>query len=276
MSRSKDYKDPEFKMGLNPKDNYRVKPPNGSTIKIAHITDTHLGLTKKAKYTSCRKESRLESRRVPSFKNFQRSIELLQYLDPDVIVHTGDIIDNTLINSERKYKDLKKSLPDQLKQALFLYIHGNHDNTLRRQQLCRLLPGWDILPLDGNSPVSLVDGQIEIIGKDYQNVNSSDGFSINTYQISEDAIKIGAFHQSIRHISDSYNANVHINHLGPDDGTDSSYYDLLLLGHMHTKEVRQITECTLIVDSTLGLTAPPTIGLLTFSNAASHYQRYRI
>jgi DNA repair exonuclease SbcCD nuclease subunit len=276
MSRSEDHKHPEFKIGLNPKDSYRIKPPSGSTIKIAHITDTHLGLTEKTEYTTYKKELRPESRRVPSFENFRRTIDLLQQLNPDVIIHTGDIIDNSLINIEEKYENLKEALPNQLDWCLFLYIHGNHDNTLRRQKLCRLLPGWDILPLDGNSPIPLVDGQIEIIGKDYQNVDSPGNFSINTHQTSEDAIKIGAFHQSIRHISDSYDANVHINHLAPDDGTDSSYYDLLLLGHMHIKKVRPITECMLIADSTLGLNAAPTIGLLTFSNAASHYQRYRI
>lgn len=276
MSASDTRLSPLVKIPLTPIDNYRVNPPLGKTLNIAHITDTHLGLRERTVYVATKPEkSEPIKRQVSSFEKFRRLLNTLQILDPDVIIHTGDITDRRLWKDQRRYEEFKLSLPGHLKKTLFLYIRGNHDRSLEREDLCKLFPGWDILSLEDSGSVPLADGQIHICGKDYQDINSARAFSTDPSQAPESSIRIGAFHQSIRRVSSSYDANIDLTDLTPENEAVGSYYDLLLLGHMHTEAVQQIGDCMLIDGgSTLGLNVPSTIGVFTFSKAGSHYQRF--
>lgn len=265
-----------IKVPLTPRDNYRVSPNSGRTLKIAHISDTHLGLRERTVYVPTHPESSEPVKtRVSSFEKFRGLLKTLQKLDPDVIIHTGDITDQKLDDNYSRYKEFKSKLPGLSSDGLLLYTRGNHDQLLSRTDLCELFSGWEVLSLEENGPVPLVNKQIIVYGTDYRKDLSSEPSIRPSTRNTDGSVRIGVFHQSIRRISRSYDANTKLNELPPSSKNTSSFYDLLLLGHMHTNTVQQEGECLLIDGgSTLGLNTPSTVGLLTFSEAGSHYQRF--
>lgn len=265
---------PLTKVGLTPRDQYRVTPPNGRTLKIAHITDTHLGLREKNVYIPTGIGTKQVRKSVSSFAKFQGLITTLQTLEPDVIIHTGDLIDNRLQHNWDQFRELQSNLSYFNNKPLFLYIRGNHDRSLNRVELNNLFRGCEILPLEKSSPVTLANSQFSIYGRDYRENPNKEKLQINSSK-NTDSIMVGVFHQSVRRISSSYDAEISLEDLSPDGESTTEYYDLLLFGHMHTNSLSKAEECMLIDGgSTLGLDAGSSIGLLTFSEAGSHYQRF--
>ena len=267
---------PLVKVPLTPRDNYRVTPPSGQTLKIAHVSDTHLGLKERTVYVPTRPESSEPiTKQISSFEKFRGLLTTLQTLNPDVIIHTGDIADRQLWEDRPQYEEFKASLPDATNQGILFYVRGNHDHYLSNSDLSELFTGFDPLPLDGSGLVPLADTQIMLYGMDYRDNLGSKSIPDKIIQRDNEAILIGVFHQSIKRISRSYSANVSLTDLLPSSNEFGSVYDLLLLGHMHTNTVQQIGECLLIDGgSTLGLNVPSTVGMITFSEAGSHYQRF--
>lgn len=267
---------PLTKVPLTPRDRYRVTPHSGPTLKIAHISDTHLGLRERTVYVPAGPDrSEPIEKQVTSFVKFRGLLTTLQTLDPDVIIHTGDVADRELWEERRKYEAFKESLPDLLERGLLLYVEGNHDQFSSRRDLSELFSGWDVLSLEESGPVPLADDQILVCGMDHRKGGPDKSVPTGLPQNPDGSIVIGAFHQSIRRISRSYDANADLDDLSPTSESASSYYDILLLGHMHTNTVQQVDECMLIDGgSTLGLNIPSTVGMLTFSEAGSHYQRF--
>lgn len=263
-------------VALTPRDNYRVSPPSDQTLKIAHISDTHLGLKERTVYVSNRPESTEPvTKQVSSFEKFRGLLTTLQTLDPDIILHTGDIANEQLWDDRSRYEEFKSSIPTFSNQGLLFYVRGNHDRFLTRTDLSELFGGFDVLPLEDSGPIPIADGQILLCGLDHRNSLTNESALNEVPQNSDESIIIGAFHQSIKGFSRSYDANVDLNDLAPSSEDVGTFYDLLLFGHMHTNTIQQIRECLLIDGgSTLGLNTPSTVGMLTFSEAGSHYQRF--
>lgn len=265
--------EPLVKVGLTPRDNYRVQPPSGTTIKIAHISDTHLGLSRRTVYVPSHNGTAPVKRSVASFQAFGGIVRTIEALDPDLIIHTGDVLDFEIRNKRQQYEQLLTSLPELSPRRLFLYIRGNHDTLDTGVHVGGLFDDWNVLSLEDSGPVPLADGQLLVHGLDYRAEPTDTRFDCG--DVDEETILIGAFHQSMRQISRSYRANVDLNDLSPSSDPPMSYYDILLFGHMHTDYLEQHGEC-LVLDggSALGLETVPTVGLFTFSSAGTHYQKF--
>ena len=267
---------PLAKVGLPPTENYRITPPKGKTLKIAHISDTHLGLKERKVYVPHPDDkSRPVTKQTSSFHKFRGLLTTIQALDPDIIIHTGDVIDKEILNQKERLETLESRLTDLPEERLLLYLRGNHDTHLSDVRIRGLFNNWNVLALEDISPVSLADGQLTIVGRDYREQPESRMFDIDKPDDAEDSITIGIFHQTIRQISRSYTADTNLTDLTPSDKSVAGYYDLLLFGHMHTDYLQQEQGCTIIDGgSALGLDTASTVGLLTFSEGASHYQRF--
>jgi len=267
---------PIFKMPLTPKNQYRITPPSGHTLKIAHISDTHLGLNERTVYVpDGHGKSEPVKKEVNSFKKFLGLIQTIQALDPDIIIHTGDIMDKELFGDLERYQNFKSNLLNLRKDRLFLYLRGNHDKKFGGKYIRDLLHKWDVLSIEDAAPISIANNQIMLYGTDYQNVKSTGHFNVDQIDIPPEVISIGAFHQSIQNISRSFNANVDLSDLSPPDKITPEYYDLVLLGHMHTSHIDRTESCAVIDGgSAFGLDTASTVGLLTFSKGASHYQKF--
>jgi DNA repair exonuclease SbcCD nuclease subunit len=267
---------PLTKVGLIPKEDYRLTPPTGLTLKIAHISDTHLGLKERKVYVpQPNKKSKRVTKQTSSFQKFQGLFTTVQALDPDIIIHTGDIVDKKILNHPDRLKTLESQLTNLPEERLLLYLRGNHDTYLSDVQIRQLFKNWDVLALEDVSPVSLADGQLTVVGRDYQEHPTPEAFDVDSLDDAEDSVIIGAFHQTIRQISRSFTANTELTDLTPADKSVAEYYDLLTFGHMHTDYFEQKEGCTIIDGgSALGLDTASTVGLLTFSEGASHYQQF--
>jgi predicted phosphodiesterase len=220
-------------------------------------------------------KSRAETEQVYSFQKFRGLLTAIQALDPSVIIHTGDVVDKGIANNREQLRMFRSQMPELQKERLFLYLRGNHDTILSDGRIRRLFPDWDVLAIDDASPVRLADGQLGVVGRDYQHVPTPEAFDVGSPDDAKESVTIGAFHQTVRQISRSYTADTDLADLTPGDTPAAEYYDLLLFGHMHTNHLDQKEGCTVIDGgSASGLDTNPTVGLLTFSEGAAHYQRF--
>jgi DNA repair exonuclease SbcCD nuclease subunit len=267
---------PVTKVGLTPTEDYRITPPSGKILRIAHISDTHLGLKQRKVYVPhADGKSRPVTKQASSFQKSRGLLTTIQALDPDVVIHTGDVVDQKILDHQDRFEALESGLPNLPEERLLLYLRGNHDTFLSDVHLRQLFDGWDVLALEDVSPVPLAGGQLTVVGRDYQEHPSPSTFSMDIVDNAEDSVIVGAFHQAIRQISRSYTADTDLTDLTPGDKSVAKYYDLLLFGHMHTDHLEQKKGCTIIDGgSALGLDTASTVGLLTFSEGASHYQRF--
>lgn len=266
--------EPLVTVQLVPEDNYRITPPNGETLKIAHISDTHFGLKEREVYVQGRKKSRPVTKQVSAFQNFRELLSTIQALDPDVIIHTGDVIDKEILNCQDQ---IKSQLPTPSEERLFLYVRGNHDTHAGEEHIHQLFTGWDVYPLADVSPISLADGQLILLGRDYQDNPTQEAFDMDSLDIAEESLVVGSFHQAVRQISQSYDADTDLMDLVPDGESVVEYYDLLLFGHMHTDHLDLNREYAIIDGgSASGLNTTSEVGLLIFSTGTSKYERFRL
>jgi predicted phosphodiesterase len=221
-------------------------------------------------------KSRPVKKQISSFQKFRGLLTTIQTLDPDVIIHTGDIVDQDITEHKDRVRTLKSRLPDLTQKRLLLYLRGNHDTALSDFHIRELFDDWDILALEDASPVHLAEGQITVVGRDHCKYPTQGVLGMNDLDNESDSIVIGAFHQTIHQISRSYAADTKLTDLTPAGIPATRYYDLLLFGHMHTDYLEQDEKGCTIIDggSALGLDIASTVGLLTFSEAAAHYQRF--
>ncbi|MEM3059562.1 MAG: metallophosphoesterase [Methanomassiliicoccales archaeon] len=60
-------------------------------MKIAHISDTHLGYTA---YSKVDEETSLNQREIDVFNAFRRVIDEILKIKPDLVLHSGDLFDS--------------------------------------------------------------------------------------------------------------------------------------------------------------------------------------
>ncbi len=117
-----------------------IKNPfdEGTTLKIAQISDTHLGIG-------------------VSVEKLKKLTALVQSLNPDIIVFTGDIFEETHLHAQEYTAALKALTPRYGKYAVL----GNHEYYRGAQNNIDLWRKADIVPLLNDSAQT---GGINIIG----------------------------------------------------------------------------------------------------------------
>ncbi len=117
-----------------------IKNPfaNGETLKIAQVSDTHLGI-------------------AVSVAKVKKLAALIQSLNPDIIVFTGDIFEETHLRAQEYTAAFKGLTPRYGKYAVL----GNHEYYRGAQDNIALWREADIMPLLNTSAQA---GGINIIG----------------------------------------------------------------------------------------------------------------
>ena len=91
----------------------------GFMVRIAHISDSHLGASL----------FQLVERREDARKCLQKAVDMALRHDPDILVHTGDLFDSPFPYSEDRnfamelFKDIKEKKPN----LHVVVVQGNHD-----------------------------------------------------------------------------------------------------------------------------------------------------
>jgi exonuclease SbcD len=94
-------------------------------MKLAHISDTHLGYHSYGKAAG----GRLNQREVDVCQTFVRCLNAIQDRDPDLVLHSGDFFDNVRPSNYSliaAYKELTKFQAKRMGKP-FVIIAGNHD-----------------------------------------------------------------------------------------------------------------------------------------------------
>ncbi|MEO2068648.1 MAG: DNA repair exonuclease [Desulfurobacteriaceae bacterium] len=119
-------------------------------LKIAHVSDTHLGYT----------QYRLIERKKDFIVSFEKAIDKMIEEKVDIILHTGDLFETYQPDMVSLSKCI--SILQKVKNAgiEFIAITGNHDRVLRRGtipphkileelKLVKLVDPYDVLEIDG-------------------------------------------------------------------------------------------------------------------------------
>lgn len=132
--------------GLNIRE-YAVKnkkiSPNFEGFKIVHFSDLHYGSTVKE-------------------KEMTKLVESINALKPDLVIFTGDLIEETYYMSEKEQKELSKSLNNITAKIGKYYVDGNHDIN-KAYELVMKDSGFinmnnknDLIYNEGTTPIILV------------------------------------------------------------------------------------------------------------------------
>lgn len=193
-------------------------PSTFSGIKIAHISDIHYGQTVN------KKELQTLVNRVNEYK-------------PDIIVITGDLLDQDMKYSKKDIKNIETTL-SKLKATLGKYIiMGNHDNTqdnyiniVENSDLINLDDSYKILYHYGNKPILIAGMSTGQLGN--QTPNEKVAEAISTIKENKISYSILIMHE-------------------PDYIDDIEYnnFDLVLAGHSHGGQVKLPLIGALVVPS---------------------------
>lgn len=124
-------------------------------MKLAHLSDTHLGFSAYARTA----EGSLNQREVDVCETFRRTLEDIRQREPDLVVHSGDFFDKVRPSNYAIIFALKALTRFQTENGgkPFVIIGGNHDTPLRADST-------NILRLfEGISGVRVVVGAAQIV-----------------------------------------------------------------------------------------------------------------
>ncbi|WP_174811727.1 metallophosphoesterase [Salinadaptatus halalkaliphilus] len=229
------------------------------------MSDSHLGLQN---YTT----QDGEKVRIPSYKRFIKTIKVIQDLNPDLVIHTGDIFDENPLLKTKLYHRTKLKLKEIVDSNIaFCYIRGNHDPYQSDVILSDLLPQWDHVHLGDRDSYSVCDGKLLLYGIDYRDPSKSTFEDVYPPIKEQDQICLGLFHQSIAAVTRSFDASVSFEDLADKDY--SKEYDVVALGHVHNRRWIKNENISIFVGgSSSGVDCFPSIGLLTLTSESSHYR----
>lgn len=177
-------------------------------LKIAHLSDIHYGNISVTK------------------KDLEKIVKQINSLKPDIIVLTGDLLDDSI--DDKQYKDLVEVL-SKLDATINKYaIDGNHDYSYKK---------WSSLIEDCDF-VNLNDTYDVIYNNSYDSIFIA-GISNNTYTTKniKDKSEVILDYQN----SEEYNSTYSILLMHePDyiDNIDYSKFDIVMAGHSHNGQVR--------------------------------------
>lgn len=120
-------------------------------LRIAHLSDTHLGYSAYGRFT----DKGMNQREVDVLKSFERTLEQIEAADPDLIVHSGDFFDKvrpsnaTIIAAFR----LMTAFQKRRSGRPFVIIGGNHDTPRSSEsgnilRLFGAIEGIEVRPVD--------------------------------------------------------------------------------------------------------------------------------
>lgn len=112
-------------------------------MRIVHISDTHLGYTA---YSALDKELGIKQRKIDIYKAFKQAIDKIIEIDPDVVLHCGDLFDNVRPSNRTLTFALEQLLRLQSANIPVVLIAGNHSMPRMRDvgsifKLFNLFPG---------------------------------------------------------------------------------------------------------------------------------------
>jgi len=224
-----------------------------SGLKIVHFSDLHYKMSTEE-------------------KDLKKLITKLNKLKPDIVIFTGDLLDNTIDYTEEDYQVLTENLKNISATMSKYYVKGNHDYFTYKVDT--ILQNADFLSLNNNSDsiYGYENDRIQIIGFGSFIQNDFDLSIASEMTPSEEVFTIAVFHEP-DNILELQNLNV----------------DLALAGHSHNSQIRipyisdlftvegaktyyknhyQVNNTELYVNSGIGtsiyrlrLFAPPTINL---------------
>lgn len=177
-------------------------------LKIIHLSDIHYG-------------SIIDSNRL------EEIVEKINYINPDVVVITGDLIDKDYILKDEDIKNIINSL-SKIKVSLGKYaIRGNHDYYFE---------DWDMII--NNSNFINLDNSYELIYKDGYEPLLISGLS-SMQDETDFETRYNALRKSIKNNNINTIFNILLIH-EPDliNSINTDDYDLVLAGHSHNGQVR--------------------------------------
>lgn len=177
-------------------------------LKIAHLSDIHYGNKSVTK------------------KDLEKIVKQINSLKPDIIVLTGDLLDDSI--NDKQYNDLVEVL-SKLEATINKYaIDGNHDYSYKK---------WSSLIEDCDF-VNLNDTYDVIYNNSYDSIFIA-GISNNTYTTKNIKDKSEVILDYLN--SEEYNSTYSILLMHePDyiDDIDYSKFDIVMAGHSHNGQVR--------------------------------------
>jgi len=177
-------------------------------LKIAHISDIHYGNQSVTK------------------KDLEKIVDNINSLKPDIIVLTGDLVDNNITNEQ--YEELVEVL-GKLKANINKYaIDGNHDYPYKK---------WNVL-IEDCGFINLNDTYDVIYNNSYDSIFIA-GISNNTFTTKNIKDKSEVIMDYLN--SNDYHSTYSILLMHePDyiDDIDYSKFDIVMAGHSHNGQVR--------------------------------------
>jgi len=92
-------------------------------MKILHISDTHLGYSAYRKLT----EENINQREMDNYLSFQKVIDKVLLIKPDIVIHSGDLFDSVRPNNRAITISIKQILRLSENDIPFVIISGNHE-----------------------------------------------------------------------------------------------------------------------------------------------------
>lgn len=184
---------------------YESLPDNFHGLKIIQFSDLHYGKT-------------------IDTKKFENIVNKINSINPDIILFTGDLIDNTYSISSKEINQITELL-NKLKAKLGKYaVEGNHD----KKHFKNIIKSTDFVYLENNYELIYKEGYTPILitGIGSSNLNNMDIDKAFSY-FKESNIDNDIFTISIMHEPDNIDLML-----------ENYNIDLAFAGHSHNGQVR--------------------------------------
>lgn len=179
-------------------------------LKIVHISDIHYGRTVDIDY-------------------LKKIVNKINYINPDIVVLTGDLIDKDTNLNDKKADKISKEL-NKINAKIGKYaIKGNHDYKFDK---------WNFI-IENSGFIDL-DDNYDLIYKDTNDYILLSGMSTNIYGDTKIEDKLSRVNEYLNNNQNNQPIYKILLMHEPDfiDNFDYTQYDLILAGHSHNGQVR--------------------------------------
>ncbi len=179
-------------------------------LKIVHISDIHYGRTVDIDY-------------------LKKIVNKINYINPDIVVLTGDLIDKDTNLNDKKADKISKEL-NKINAKIGKYaIKGNHDYKFDK---------WNFI-IENSGFIDL-DDNYDLIYKDTNDYILLSGMSTNIYGDTKIEDKLNRVNEYLNNNQNNQPIYKILLMHEPDfiDNFDYTQYDLILAGHSHNGQVR--------------------------------------
>src|SRR5215218_4098106 len=113
----------------------RNRKDHGNIVRIAHISDTHLGYTR---YAKLHPETSRNQREVDVQEAYGRAVDAILERDVDLVVHSGDVFDSVRPATHVIIGFLKQTFRITQREIPYLVAAGNHETPRLRSTTAAL------------------------------------------------------------------------------------------------------------------------------------------